>query len=160
MYRNNVCKNFKITSKYRQPTSSRKSKENLENSNILSENSEQTFVRSTTKILNLFKNTSTSCNEKIPEENIEIQEKEDSTDTTASNKLYVHKYLILLNVYFYYFSNDMFILLFSIFNVVIGTKSMRKHKKWDDDGTLEVTGKRAILKVKCKQTLYIVLLLK
>lgn len=29
----------------------------------------------------------------------------------------------------------------------MGKKSTRKHKKWEDDGTLEVTGKRAVVKV-------------
>lgn len=32
---------------------------------------------------------------------------------------------------------------------------MRKHKKWDDDGTLEVIGKHAILKVIYLNKLYI-----
>lgn len=32
---------------------------------------------------------------------------------------------------------------------------MRKHKKWDDDGTLEVIGKHAILKVMYLNKLYI-----
>lgn len=36
---------------------------------------------------------------------------------------------------------------------------MRKHKKWDDDGTLEVTGKHAILKVMYLNKLYIYLII-
>lgn len=37
---------------------------------------------------------------------------------------------------------------------------MRKHKKWDDDGTLEVIGKHAILKVIYLNKLYICFIIK
>lgn len=51
----------------------------------------------------------------------------------------------------------MVMFLFRVFNVVIGKQSTRKHKKWEDDGILEVKGKHAILKVIHPSRLYIIL---
>lgn len=36
---------------------------------------------------------------------------------------------------------------YSVFNVIYGKVTSKKHKTWDDDGLLEVIGKSAILKV-------------
>ncbi|XP_043509050.1 DNA repair and recombination protein RAD54B-like isoform X1 [Frieseomelitta varia] len=125
MYRNNPNKSSKPILKCQQQTCV-KSNESLENINVLSEKSERTFIRSTTKILNLIKKPVTSHKEEKQENNILTKEKENNAvvikedSSTDSNTI--------------------------IFNVVIGKKSMRKHKKWEDDGTLEVTGKHAILK--------------
>ncbi|CAL7942975.1 unnamed protein product [Xylocopa violacea] len=97
--------------------------------NKSAEKPEKTFIRSTTKILNLLKKPVRNCNLEIQEENITIKKDDDnavivkeslSNIATDTNKI--------------------------IFNVVIGKRSNRKHKKWDDDGTLEVTGKCAVLK--------------
>ena len=41
-----------------------------------------------------------------------------------------------------------FVIFFNrIYNVMIGKISTRKHKQWENDGILEVTGKNAVLKV-------------
>lgn len=87
---------------------------------------EQTSVRSTAAILNLFKKSAENSNKVIQREDVPCAKEENSiapiksSPITGSNKV--------------------------IFNVVIGKRSNRKHKVWEDDGTLEVTGNQAILK--------------
>ncbi|XP_076474831.1 DNA repair and recombination protein RAD54B isoform X3 [Bombus vancouverensis nearcticus] len=127
MYRNNLNKNFKSTLKYQQPVCA-KSEKSLENANVLTENSEQTFIRSTKKILNLFKKPIINHKEEKREGNASIKRKE-------NNATIVKEGLSIITD-----SNT------AIFNVVIGKKSTRKHKRWENDGTLEVTGKHAVLK--------------
>ncbi|XP_033351681.1 DNA repair and recombination protein RAD54B-like [Bombus vosnesenskii] len=127
MYRNNLNKNFKSTLKYQQPVCA-KSEKSLENANVLTENSEQTFIRSTKKILNLFKKPVINHKEEKREDNASIKRKE-------NNATIVKEGLSIITD-----SNT------AIFNVVIGKKSTRKHKRWENDGTLEVTGKHAVLK--------------
>lgn len=80
-------------------------KKNLENINTLSENSQQTFIRDTTKILDLFKNPITNCIKNIQKENVSRKKEEDNIITikknissnTDMNKMYVHlyKYIII-----------------------------------------------------------------
>ncbi|XP_012168218.2 DNA repair and recombination protein RAD54B isoform X1 [Bombus terrestris] len=127
MYRNNLNKSFKPTLKYEQPVCA-KSEKSLENTNVLTENSEQTFIRSTKKILNLLKEPIINHKEKKREDNASIKRKE-------NNAIIIKEGLSIITD-----SNT------AIFNVVIGKKSMRKHKRWENDGTLEVTGKHAVLK--------------
>ncbi|XP_043263814.1 DNA repair and recombination protein RAD54B-like, partial [Colletes gigas] len=127
MYRNNQTKGFKPVLKCQQSMDD-KTKENLENDKSL-ENLNEITCRSTTKILNLFKRPIENCNK-------EVLEKDDSTKTNENNSGDGENSPSVID------NNS----LSSIFNVVIGKKSTRKHKKWDDDGTLEVTGKHAILK--------------
>lgn len=160
MYRNNLNKNFKSTLKYQQPVCA-KSEKGLENTNVLTENSEQTFIRSTKNILNLFKKPVINHKEEKREDNASIKRKENNATIveeglsiiTDSNTAYVHKFLIHLNNNFVF--NNSTIPFSSIFNVVIGKKSMRKHKRWENDGTLEVIGKHAVLKVIYLCKLYI-----
>lgn len=52
----------------------------------------------------------------------------------------------LVNSFMFYHTPS--ILFHRIFNVVLGKISTRKHKRWEDDGILEVTGKHAVLKVR------------
>lgn len=76
-------------------------KKNLENNiNTLSENSQQTFIRDTTKILDLFKNPITNCIKNVQKENVSRKKEEDNIITikknistnTDMNKMYVHLY--------------------------------------------------------------------
>ncbi|CAD1479198.1 unnamed protein product, partial [Heterotrigona itama] len=126
MYCNNPNKSAKPILKRQQQTCV-KFKESLENMNVLSKKSERTVIRSTTKILNLFKKPVTSHKGERQENNVLTEEKE-------NNAVIIKENLSTNN-------NTV------VFNVVIGKKSMRKHKKWEDDGTLEVTGKHAVLKI-------------
>ncbi|KOC70712.1 DNA repair and recombination protein RAD54B [Habropoda laboriosa] len=123
MYRNNQSKIMKGTLTCRQFP-----KGNLENMNKSSENPEQSSIRSTAKILNLFKKPVKYCNEEGQKEDVSIKKHEDNALNVKENSFVIDN------------SNKI------IFHVVMGKKSTRKHKKWEDDGILEVTGKYAILK--------------
>lgn len=113
MYRNNLNKNLKNTSKHQQITCTN-FKKNLENINTLSENSQQIFIRDTTKILDLFKNpitSSSNCKKNVQKENVSIKKEEKNTVTiekdisiiTDINKVYVYyEYLIYLFSNFIY----------------------------------------------------------
>ncbi|KZC14747.1 DNA repair and recombination protein RAD54B, partial [Dufourea novaeangliae] len=127
MYRNNKVKGFKSVLKCQQSADSQP-KESSKNVVKSPENSEQCSRRSTTSILNLFKTSVEKENKEIQEGYIPVVQ---NNDNAMSNK---EKSTIISN------SNKI------IFNVVIGKKSARKHKKWEDDGILEVTGKHAVLK--------------
>ncbi|XP_053981198.1 DNA repair and recombination protein RAD54B-like [Hylaeus volcanicus] len=126
MYRNNQIRGFKSLLKCQQSTSG-KSTENLETVNQSFESSDQTSRRSTKRVLNLFKKPVECDNEELQERNDHIKTNENNTVNEENSASLVNNSRI-------------------IFNVVIGKKSARKHKKWDDDGTLEVTGKWAVLK--------------
>ncbi|XP_033331426.2 DNA repair and recombination protein RAD54B [Megalopta genalis] len=131
MYRNTHVKGFKSVLKCQQSSNS-KTKDNQEPVSKIAENSEDNYRRSTTSILNLFKRPVTKCNEeiyeKIPGESAPIEPNENNASSIEEKS--------------HTTTNDGRI----IYNVVIGKQSMRKHKKWEDDGTLEVTGKFGILK--------------
>lgn len=106
MYRNNLNKNLENTSKHQQITCAN-FKKNLENINTLSENSQQTFIRDTTKILDLFKNPITNYKKNVQKENVSIKKEEDNTVTikkdisiiTDMNKVYVYYLIILFNLF-------------------------------------------------------------
>lgn len=106
MYRNNLNKNLENTSKHQQITCTN-FKKNLENINTLSENSQQTFIRDTTKILDLFKNLITNYKKNVQKENVSIKKEEDNTVTikkdisiiTDMNKVYVYYLIILFNLF-------------------------------------------------------------
>ncbi|XP_029033469.1 DNA repair and recombination protein RAD54B-like isoform X1 [Osmia bicornis bicornis] len=125
MYRNSRIRDFKSILKHQQSTGT-KSKENVENDNKLPENTGQTSVRSTSKILNLLKKPEKSCTT-IQKENdvINTNKDKDNVANVENSATPAEK---------------------MVFNVVIGKQSTRKHKKWEDDGILEVKGKHAILK--------------
>ena len=99
-----------------------------ESVNKSSKSLEYAGCRSTSSILNLFKKSAENCNEETNHGTDSNRENggdtnnagECSSTVSSSNKI--------------------------IFNIVMGKKSTRKHKKWEDDGTLEVTGKRAVVK--------------
>lgn len=94
MYRNNPNKSAKPILKCQQQTCV-KFKESLENINVLSEKSECTFIRSTTKILNLIKKPVTSHKEEKQENNVLTKEKENNAivikedSSTDSNTMYI-----------------------------------------------------------------------
>ncbi|CAK9802468.1 DNA repair and recombination protein RAD54B [Anthophora quadrimaculata] len=114
MYRNNQSKIRKETSSCQHLSKS-------------SENSEQISVRSTAKILNLFKKPVQDCNEEEQKEDVSFKKNEPNAQNVKDTSVIVNTNKI-------------------IFNVLMGKKSTRKHKKWEDDGILEVTGKFAVLK--------------
>ncbi|XP_012135180.2 DNA repair and recombination protein RAD54B isoform X1 [Megachile rotundata] len=131
MYRNNRIRDFKSILKCQQSTSS-KSNENIENDKKLAENVEESTLRSTTSILNLLKK---------PKENDKRIQKEYDEINTDENKDKGTDKDTVSNV-----NNSVAITEKMTFNVVIAKQSTRKHKKWEDDGILEVSGKRATLK--------------
>ncbi|XP_076685575.1 DNA repair and recombination protein RAD54B isoform X2 [Andrena cerasifolii] len=99
-----------------------------ENVNKSSESLKHAGPRSTSRILNLFKKSAENCNEETHQGTDSNKENGDDTINVGECSSTVSS------------SNKI------IFNVVMGKKSTRKHKKWEDDGTLEVTGKRAVVK--------------
>ena len=99
-----------------------------ENVNKSSESLEDAGRRSTSRILNLFKKSAENCNEETHQATDSNKENGDDTINVGESSSTVSS------------SNKI------IFNIVMGKKSTRKHKKWEDDGTLEVTGKRAVVK--------------
>lgn len=106
MYCNNLNKNLENTSKPQQIITCTNFKKNLENTNTLSKNSQQTFIRDTTKILDLFKNPITNSKKNVQKENVLIKKEEDDNTVTIKkdisiitdmNKMYVYyEYLIYL----------------------------------------------------------------
>ncbi|XP_078039953.1 DNA repair and recombination protein RAD54B isoform X2 [Augochlora pura] len=131
MYRNTHVKGFKSVLKCQQSSNS-KTKDNLETINKITEISEDNYQRSTSNILNLLKGPIGKCNEEIHEK---ISEKNMPVEPNENNASAIEKKTFTST------KDDKI-----IFNVVIGKQSKRKHKKWEDDGTLEVTGKFGILK--------------
>ncbi|XP_026667246.1 DNA repair and recombination protein RAD54B-like isoform X2 [Ceratina calcarata] len=87
---------------------------------------EQTFVRNTSTILNLFKKPVKDSNEAVQTENVPNIKDENNIASVKNSPIIGNNKVT--------------------FNVVIGKRSNRKHKIWEDDGTLEVIGKQAVLK--------------
>ncbi|XP_076659447.1 DNA repair and recombination protein RAD54B isoform X1 [Halictus rubicundus] len=131
MYRNNQVKGFKSVLKCQQSTGS-KTKDNQENINKVVENSEENCRRSTTSILNLFKKPVEKSNKRIHEKSALTEPNKDHASGPCETIEEKSSTII---------DNGKI-----IYNVVMAKKSTRKHKKWEDDGTLEVSGKHGILK--------------
>ncbi|XP_076281354.1 DNA repair and recombination protein RAD54B isoform X2 [Lasioglossum baleicum] len=134
MYRNNKVKGFKSVLKCQQSTGS-KTKDNQENIKKVVENSEENCHRSTTSILNLFKTPVEKSNKRIHEESDRRESKEPNKDDASGPCETIEEKSSTI------IDNGKI-----IYNVVMAKKSTRKHKKWEDDGTLEVSGKHGILK--------------
>ncbi|XP_031835821.1 DNA repair and recombination protein RAD54B [Nomia melanderi] len=128
MYRNSQVKGFKSVIKCQQQSTSSGSKESSENDSKTFETLNQSSRRSTTSILNLFKKPIEKDDKPVSKESKPIKSNEEPAIDTQENLSSV-------------INNNK-----TIYNVVMAKKSTRKHKKWEDDGILEITGKCGILK--------------